>query len=163
MKDRKLSSAQTASDLSKLDPKKAYEEHCLQELRLSGYRITMPRIQVIRALSDTTVALSAYAIHERIMDSGGRIDVVSVYRILATLQTVGVIHHIGLVDGYFPCRIGDCPNKRTLVLVADDTNFVYELSLSQTAISEIEAAARNAGYDAETIKIELRGVKSRRQ
>ncbi|MHB8635726.1 MAG: transcriptional repressor, partial [Fimbriimonadaceae bacterium] len=88
MKDRNLTSARTANDPSKLDPKKAYEEHCLQELRLAGYRITMPRIQVIRALADTSVALSAYAIHERIMESGGRIDVVSVYRILATLQQV---------------------------------------------------------------------------
>jgi Fe2+ or Zn2+ uptake regulation protein len=163
MKDRKLSSARTANDPSKLDPKKAYEEHCLQELRLSGYRITMPRIQVIRALADTSVALSAYAIHERIMESGGRIDVVSVYRILATLQTVGVIHHIGIVDGYFPCRITDCPNKRTLVLVAEDTNFVYELPLGQAAMTEIEDAARSAGYVADTIKIEVRGVKAGRK
>ena len=146
-----------------MDPKQAYEEHCLQELRVAGYRITMPRIQVIRALADTSTALSAYAIHERIMESGGRIDVVSVYRILATLQQVGLIHHIGVVDGYFPCRIGDCPNKRTLVLVADETNFVYELPLSQTALAEIEDAAHNAGYVAETIKIELKGVKATRK
>lgn len=160
MKDRKLSSARAANDPSKLDPKHAYEEHCLQELRIAGFRITMPRIQVIRALADATVALSAYAIHERIIESGGRIDVVSVYRILATLQQVGLIHHIGIVDGYFPCRIGDCPNKRTLVLVAEETNFVYELPISQTAISEIETAASNAGFVAETIKIELKGVKA---
>lgn len=159
MKDRKLSGARTASDLSKLDPKQAYEEHCLQELRIAGYRITMPRIQVIRALADATVALSAYAIHEKITESGGRIDVVSVYRILATLQQVGLIHHIGLVDGYFPCRIGDCPNKRTLVLIAEGSNFVYELPMSQSVISEIEAAATSAGYVAETIKIEVKGQK----
>src|SRR5208283_2418532 len=108
----------TANGPTKVDPRKAYEEHCLQELRASGFRITMPRIQVIRALADATTAMSAYAIHERIIETGGRIDVVSVYRILATLQQVGLIHHIGIVDGYFPCRIGDCPNKRTLVLVA---------------------------------------------
>src|SRR5579863_3477841 len=95
MKDRKLSSARAETDPTKIDPKKAYEEHCLQELRLAGFRITMPRIQVIRALADATTALSAYAIHERIMESGGRIDVVSVYRILATLHKVGLIHHIG--------------------------------------------------------------------
>ena len=159
MKDRKLSSNKSAVVPTKLDPKKVYEEHCLQELRAAGYRITMPRIQVIRALADASEALSAYAIHERIMSSGGRIDVVSVYRILATLQQVGLIHHIGIVDGYFPCRIGDCPNKRTLVLVADDTKNVYELPLSQSAVAEIEAAATTAGYRADTIKIEVNGVK----
>jgi Fe2+ or Zn2+ uptake regulation protein len=159
MKDRKLSSNKAVVDSAKIDPKKAYEEHCLQELRAAGYRITMPRIQVIRALADATSALSAYAIHERIMSTGGRIDVVSVYRILATLQQVGLIHHIGIVDGYFPCRIGDCPNKRTLVLVADDTKSVYELPLTQSAVAEIEEAAASAGYRADTIKIEINGIK----
>lgn len=163
MKDRKLTGTRTANDSVKIDPKKAYEEHCLQELRNAGYRITMPRIQVIRALADASVALSAYAIHERITQSGGRIDVVSVYRILATLQQVGLIHHIGMVDGYFPCRIGDCPNRRTLVLIAEDSNNVYELPLSDAAIAEIEAAASHAGYVAETIKIELKGVKAGRK
>ena len=163
MRDRKLSSVRTVDDPTKVDPKKAYEEHCLQELRTAGYRITMPRIQVIRALADAATALSAYAIHERIMDSGGRIDVVSVYRILATLHQVGLIHQIGIADGYFPCRIGDCPNKRTLVLVANDSKYVYELPLSNSAISEIEAAAGNAGYLADSIKIEVTGVKSGRK
>ena len=163
MKDRKVSGAKTAHDAAKIDPKKAYEEHCLQELRNAGYRITMPRIQVIRALADATTALSAYAIHERILSSGGRIDVVSVYRILSTLQQVGLIHHIGIVDGYFPCRMADCPNKRTLVLVAEDTKNVYELPLSQSAVAEIEAAASSAGYNADTIKIEISGIKTPRK
>src|SRR3954464_4350604 len=92
-----------------------YEEHALKELRNAGYRITMPRVQVIRALADTTKALSAYAIHEKIINSGGKIDVVSVYRILSTLQEVGLIHHIGIVDGYFPCRMTDCHGKRSQV------------------------------------------------
>src|SRR5688572_18657621 len=69
-----------------IEDAKAYEERSLKELRGAGYRITMPRVQVIRALGDTTQALSAYAIHEKILAGGGKIDVVSVYRILATLQ-----------------------------------------------------------------------------
>jgi Fe2+ or Zn2+ uptake regulation protein len=73
----------------------AYEDHCLRVLREGGFRITMPRVQVIRALADTDRALSAYAVHEKILEVGGKIDVVSVYRILATLQEVGLIHHIG--------------------------------------------------------------------
>ena len=92
---------------------KIYEDHSLKELRNAGYRITMPRVQVIRALADTSRALSAYAIHEKIISGGGKIDVVSVYRILSTLQEVGLIHHIGVVDGYFPCRMADCTGRRS--------------------------------------------------
>src|SRR5438034_8285929 len=110
----------TKRPVSTQDARK-YEDHCLTELRNAGYRITMPRVQVIRALGDSTRALSAYAIHEKIIKSGGKIDVVSVYRILSTLQEVGLIHHIGIVDGYFPCRMTDCHGKRSEVVVDDSS------------------------------------------
>src|SRR5215203_1819922 len=106
---------------------RAYEEHALRELRAAGYRITMPRVQVIRALADTNKALSAYAIHEKIIGGGGKIDVVSVYRILSTLQDVGLIHHIGVVDGYFPCRMENCGGRRSEVLVNENSGEVTEL------------------------------------
>src|SRR5882757_8401730 len=104
MRERRSRDPQMNSTPAVMDEARVYEEHSLKELRTAGYRITMPRVQVIRALADTNTALSAYAIHEKIISSGGKIDVVSVYRILATLQEVGLIHHIGVVDGYFPCR-----------------------------------------------------------
>ncbi len=138
-----------------LDEVRAYEEHSLKELRAAGYRITMPRVQVIRALADTHKALSAYAIHEKIISGGGKIDVVSVYRILSTLQEVGLIHHIGVVDGYFPCRVENCHGKRSEVLVNEDTGEVTELRIPQEVVSAIEEQARQQGFDATSIKVEI--------
>lgn len=138
---------------------KAYEEHSLRELRAAGYRITMPRVQVIRALGDTTMALSAYAIHEKIISGGGKIDVVSVYRILSTLQEVGLIHHVGVVDGYFPCRLTDCTGKRSEVLVCEQTNEVSELKLPSEVIEIIERQAREQGFEANVIKVEVTGTR----
>jgi Fe2+ or Zn2+ uptake regulation protein len=137
----------------------AYEEHSLRELRAAGYRITMPRVQVIRALADTNKALSAYAIHEKIINGGGKIDVVSVYRILSTLQEVGLIHHIGVVDGYFPCRISDCHGKRSEVMVCESTGDVTELRLPEEIISVVERQAREQGFDANMIKVEVTGCR----
>ena len=55
--------------------------------------------------------MSAYAIHEKITgEMNGKIDVVSVYRILVTLQEVGVVVHIGIVDGYVPKHETDIIN-----------------------------------------------------
>jgi Fur family transcriptional regulator, zinc uptake regulator len=138
---------------------KAYEEHSLRELRAAGYRITMPRVQVIRALADTNRALSAYAIHEKIISTGGKIDVVSVYRILSTLQEVGLIHHIGVVDGYFPCRIADCHGKRSLVIVCEQTGDVMELRLPQEVIEILDREAKAQGFDLNMIKVESTGCK----
>jgi Fe2+ or Zn2+ uptake regulation protein len=141
-----------------LDEAKIYEEHALKELRAAGFRITMPRVQVIRALADTRRALSAYAIHEKIINGGGKIDVVSVYRILSTLQEVGLIHHIGVVDGYFPCRTPNCDGKRSEVVVSEETNDVIELQLPQSIIDIIEEQAKQNGFTAATIKVEITGL-----
>lgn len=135
-----------------------YEEQALKVLRTAGYRITMPRVQVIRALADTTKALSAYAIHEKIINGGGKIDVVSVYRILSTLQEVGLIHHIGVVDGYFPCRMSDCNGKRSEVMVCENTGNVMELSLPDSIVQAIEEQAQKFGFETTGIKVEITGT-----
>lgn len=140
-----------------MTPEKVYEEHSLTELRNNGFRITMPRVQVIRALADTDTALSAYAIHDKIISTGGKIDVVSVYRILSTLQEVGLIHHIGVVDGYFPCRLGTCSERRSEVVVEETTGSVVELKMPKSIIQAIEEQAREAGFETTGIKVEITG------
>lgn len=141
-----------------LEQAKAYEEHCLVELRNSGFRITMPRVQVIRALGDTTRALSAYAIHEKIIGSGGKIDVVSVYRILSTLQEVGLIHHVGIVDGYFPCRVTECQGKRTEVMVDESSQQITEFLIPDEIVAAIDRQLAKEGFETVAIKIEITGA-----
>ena len=156
MRERRMTSTQAAP----LTESKVYEEHALRELRSAGYRITMPRVQVIRALADTQKALSAYAIHEKIISGGGKIDVVSVYRILSTLQEVGLIHHIGIVDGYFPCRLGDCHGKKSEVLICEQTGEVTEFRLPDEIISLVEKQAKEQGFGVNMIKLEVTGCRN---
>jgi Fur family transcriptional regulator, zinc uptake regulator len=163
MKERRSRDPQLGVGMTTVEEARSYEEHSLKELRNAGYRITMPRVQVIRALADTNKALSAYAIHEKIINSGGKIDVVSVYRILSTLQEVGLIHHIGVVDGYFPCRIATCNARRSQVVVEEGTGSVVELPLPQSIIDAIEEQARSAGFEATAIKVEITGNLSARK
>lgn len=157
MKERANRTTQAEISVSQTEARN-YEEHSLKELRNAGYRITMPRVQVIRALADTTRALSAYAIHEKIIGGGGKIDVVSVYRILSTLQEVGLIHHIGIVDGYFPCRVVDCLGKRSEVVVDEGSGTVRELVLPASVISTIEKQIQEVGFEAASIKVEITGT-----
>jgi len=116
----------------------------------------MPRVLVIRALADTTHALSAYAVHEKIVADAGRIDVVSVYRILNTLQEVGMIYHIGVVDGYFPCRMPDAAT-RSEVMVNEKTDEVLELKLPAAVIEAIDGQAAAHGFSVTSIKVEITG------
>lgn len=155
MRERRTRDAQTLANYKALEIARAYEEVSLTELRNHGYRITMPRVQVIRALADTDVALSAYAIHEKIINAGGKIDVVSVYRILGTLEEIGTIHHIGIVDGYFPRRDTEPSNPHTEVVVSEDTKAVRELQVPQGVIDAILAQAAEEGFELKAIKVEL--------
>jgi Fe2+ or Zn2+ uptake regulation protein len=127
----------------------------LRVLREGGFRITMPRVQVIRALADTDRALSAYAVHEKILEVGGKIDVVSVYRILATLQEVGLIHHIGLVDGYFPCLLPKAHENVSQIVVFEETGTVRELSLPDALVTLLREQASREGFLPKTIKVEI--------
>ena len=139
---------------------KLYEEEAIAGLRAAGYRITMPRVQVIRALATTKEALSAYAIHESIMASDGKIDVVSVYRILGTLQEIGAIYHVGVVDGYFPCRL---PNgsTRSEIFVNETSHAVIELQIPGPVVDVLEKQFAEIGLTVYTIKIEAVGTSKR--
>lgn len=155
MKARSKKDSQELLDYQALEEARLYEEHALTELRTAGYRITMPRVQVIRALADTRTALSAYAIHEKIISAGGKIDVVSVYRILSTLQEVGLIHHIGIVDGYFPARTTDPRSKRSQVIVCERCQQVEEMPMPDEVGVVLEAQSKEAGFALANIKVEL--------
>lgn len=137
---------------------KAFEARALDVLKEEGFRITMPRVQVIRALAETNRALSAYAIHDRIVSKGGRIDVVSVYRILTTLQGVGLVHHIGVVDGYYPCRAGEDHVHDTEHLVCEECGCVAELPVEQSSAKVVESQAIKSGFKPSEVKIEVLGT-----
>lgn len=137
---------------------KEYEDHSLTQLRIAGFRITMPRVQVIQALGDAETALSPYQIHQKILGKGGRIDVVSVYRILNTLQELGLVHYIGATDGYYPARQGTPDYKSVTHLVDPESGEVTEITISSTAFNTILEDARKAGFNAKTVKIEVVGT-----
>lgn len=157
MKERRTREPQLACNHASLEEARQFEELSLRELREAGYRITMPRVQVIRALGESNKALSAYAIHERIISTGGKIDVVSVYRILATLQEVGLIHHIGVVDGYFACRQAGADRNRSQHLVCENCGCVTEVALPQSLVDATDDQAAKAGFKPTNIKVEVLG------
>jgi Fe2+ or Zn2+ uptake regulation protein len=137
---------------------KAFEEMAIQRMKAKGFRITMPRVQVIRVLAQSRQAMSAYAIHEQILATGGRIDVVSVYRILSTLLEAQLIHHVGIVDGYLACRLDREHCHVTVHIVCTRTNVVEELEIPDAAIKAIELQLREHGFAPENIKIEILGA-----
>lgn len=104
-----------------------YEERAIERLREKGYRITMPRIQVIRALAwANEKPLSAYGIYDAITAANGKIDVVSVYRILETLVEVGLIVKVSALGEGYICSNPKANPDLTIIHVAEDDGTAYQ-------------------------------------
>ena len=157
-KDSSKNTSQATAEVTKTEAVQ-YEELALKNLREAGYRITMPRVQVIRALADTKIALSAYAIHEKIVGAmNGKIDVVSVYRILATLHEVGLIHHTETTDGYFPCRSEAGAKESSELLVDTATGVVGEFNLSPELMDAVRKEIASMNFEIAKIHLEVSGA-----
>jgi len=136
----------------------SFEEVALSVLRSSGCRITKPRIQVIRTLAGSHRAQSAYSIHEQIVAKGEKVDVVSVYRILSALQELGLVHRVGIVDGFIPCRIDGEHVGRVQHLVCKLCGCVTELALPESSLDAAVSLSDSQGFAAEDIRLEMLGT-----
>lgn len=126
-------------------------------MKQNGLRVTMPRVQVLRALDESDRALSAYDIHGRILNGGGRIDVVSVYRILSTLVELGLAHHIGIVDGYIACRMQHEHQDQTEHIVCQKCGQVQEVAVPEEALHAAQTQLQFLGFSPSNIKVEILG------
>jgi Fe2+ or Zn2+ uptake regulation protein len=135
-----------------------YEIRAIKELRKRGLRVTMPRVQVIRALATSSRALSPYQLHSAIHEAGGRIDVVSVYRILATLVDIGLAHHIGIVDGYLACHLEGGHGLQSEHLVCRSCGEVTEAAVPEEALGAATRQIAGMGFRIEELKIEVLGL-----
>jgi len=136
----------------------SFERLALSVLRSSGHRITRQRIQVVRILAASHRSQSAYAIHEQIVSANGKIDVVSVYRILSTLQELGLVHRVGIADGFIPCRIEGEHAGRVQHLVCRSCGCVTEMSLPESVVETAVRRSQEDGFAVDDIRLEMLGT-----
>lgn len=122
---------------------KAFEEAALKLLRGADYRITMPRVLVVRAFAQhPNQLLSAYRIHELIVTGGNTIDVVSVYRILETLADCHVVRRVSA--GKVVLHVGIQPGQTGFEPVLVHTKNLTAEAATEPCILEAAEALRAA-------------------
>ncbi|NBV42627.1 transcriptional repressor [bacterium] len=77
-----------------------YKTRACKILEANGNRITQPRREVISILDESQFPLSPYDIAKIGTDKGVHLDTVTVYRIIETLETLGLVHRV-LESGKF--------------------------------------------------------------
>jgi len=126
-----------------------------ERLKNRGFRITRSRTLVIKALALANRPLTAQSLFDSIIDTGSKIDIVSVYRILAALKELDLVHHIGIVDGYVACSFHDEHLGETQHVVCDDCGKVWELPVSPDVIVATKAMLAGHGMRSHNVKVEI--------
>jgi Fur family zinc uptake transcriptional regulator len=135
-----------------------FERSAVARLKELGMRITAPRRKVLRALATSRRPLGAYQIRDNVKSEGGKVDVVSVYRILAALVEAGLAHHIGTVDGYLACTGQHSGAHGTEHLICQKCGCVEELPIPKPALAEIGVAASRMGFLSDQTRVEVLGI-----
>jgi Fur family ferric uptake transcriptional regulator len=134
-----------------------YAERALDALRASGLRITRPRRSVVELLERASGSSTAAAIHEALKKRRIAIDLASVYRTLAVLESRGLIHRLATVEGVVRCEPGFEESACHHHLVCVRCGTVREMACDgQLALRA--RVLRETGFAADAHKVELTGV-----
>ena len=134
-----------------------FELRVVKELRTLGLRVTGSRLSVAKVLHDSPSALTAKEIHDLVVKSGHKTNLVSVYRILSTLTELGLAHRIGSADGYVACKLGEVHSNDTEHWVCSSCGNVTEVTVAQNMASATRDHLIAQGFSPSAIHIEIEG------
>lgn len=84
---------------------KNYEQYALKILKDTGCKITKQRRMVVELLARTDKALSPYDMRDTLKKQKIAADVVTIYRILETLEKLSLAHKVLALNGYIRCNM----------------------------------------------------------
>jgi Fe2+ or Zn2+ uptake regulation protein len=124
-------------------------------MRQAGFRVTLPRQWVVWALARADRALTPYRLRDEVLASGGSLDVATVYRVLANLAGLGLVHHVGVVDGYLPCGLEDAHQDGSEHVVCRSCGRVVELEIPPDVVEATQGQVKALGYSETHVKLEV--------
>lgn len=134
-----------------------FEQAAFDKLKVHGLRITTPRKAIIACLANASHPLSAYRIKELLDETPAPADVVSIYRTLATLDALGLIHRVHSSDGFLPCTVGVHTEPATEHAICDNCGKVVELAISPQTTSDIQQQVGMIGFRLRHLRVEIEG------
>lgn len=132
-----------------------FESEAYARLKALGYRWTDSRRLVVGALARAGKPLNAYAVRDAIRASGRKVDVVTVYRILATLADAGLVHRISVAEGYVPCGLGHDHGGVFQYVYCPVCGQVEEQQMDEATVTALSAPLQSAGRPVASMSIEL--------
>jgi Fur family ferric uptake transcriptional regulator len=134
-----------------------WSEHALECLRDAGYRSGGARRTVVEYLEGQDCCLSAQEAHERIRDTGARVGIASVYRVLDLLAGQGLLTRVDLGDGIARFEPVRQDGQHHHHLVCGDCGRVEPFE-DERLERELGRVAMRLGYAMDAHEVVLRGA-----
>ena len=133
----------------------------LKVLRANGYKVTQPRMRVLKALSRADKPVSPYELQEMLRQEGEHLNHVTIYRILDLLCALNLAHKVLLLGGFVRCSLGDQEGCHRF-MVCRECGALKEFADRTLCQEEIEVT-QELGFHTEHHFSEVSGVCARCQ
>lgn len=106
-----------------------FQEFSTVQIKQNGGRITKSKLALIKLLEEAHTPLTPYVIADKLNRSGKNIDVVTVYRILETLEGLELVHKSE--KGFTRCLHHECAESKHChhLFTCSECNSVKEIHL----------------------------------
>lgn len=91
-----------------------YKQFAIKALKAADFKITEQRRMIVELLAKTDKALSPYDMRDALKKRRINADVVTIYRVLETLEKLSLAHKVLAVNGYVRCNTNDLGKKMDL-------------------------------------------------
>lgn len=126
--------------------------------KASGARLTDKRKQVLSLLIESNKALSAYELTDAYKRTY-QIDItpMSIYRILSFLESEHLAHKLEIANKYVACEHISCDGEHSAsqFLICSNCHKVKEISISNSALSELKGNIQSAGFQLVNPQLEV--------
>lgn len=99
--------------------------------------------------------MNAYGIRTALSDAGRKVDVVTIYRILANMTDLGLVHRIGIADGYIACSAQGHHDDAVQYVYCPTCGSVEEFVLEEPARAVLEDPLARSGRKSSAVSVEV--------
>lgn len=124
-------------------------------MKAAGLRWTSTRSHVAWALARAERPINAYGVRDAVLAAGRKVDVVSVYRTLATMASLGLVHRIGSADGYWPCALDHEHEGGFQYVYCPTCGLVEEQEIDGAAMDALASRLTASGRPVSSVNVEL--------
>ena len=132
----------------------------MDTLKDHGYRVTTPRRVVAEAIEHLGKAFTVKSLHEFVeSENHSKFDFATVYRIVQTYESLGLVHPDSRSGGYVPCTHLSCGDFIHVIYSCTNCQDSFEDHLPHKLAENVsKAITKTKGFQAASSVMQVKGL-----